>query len=235
MQSLGVDIDSTLISSPQLLLEGRHLRILSEGDSRLLVWSAGRWGYASLMALVVTLNVFAVWICAVWVYMALFQPAPKPEQNVVALVTGIPCTAIWTAMLIAMVYSLLKMLLSRRTTIDLKLRTVTLHHFPGHSRALRMDEIASVDLVLLQDKGKSTCLLGLADSFRSVHVLHWLGGYEPATAYRDELLPAARLVARFLGKPLDSSPGRFSLPRWKKGEPAQRIPAEVADHDDERN
>jgi hypothetical protein len=126
-----------------------------------------------------------------------------------------------------MVYSLLKMLLSRRTTIDLESGTVTLHHLPGHSRALHIEQITSVDLVLLKDKGKSTCLLGLADSFGSVHVLHWLGGYQPATAYRDELLPAARLVASFLGKPLDSSPGRFSLPRWKKGEPTERIPVHV--------
>jgi hypothetical protein len=226
--------DSTSIRRPQLLLEGRYLQILSDGDSRLRVLSAGRWGYGSLMALVVMLNVFALWLCAVWVYMALFQPAPKQEQNVVALVMGIPCTAIWTAMLIAMVYSLLKMLLTRRTTIDLESGTVTLHHLPGRSHALHIEEIASVDLVLLKDKGKSTCLLGLADGFCSVHVLHWLGGYQPATAYRDELLPAARLVASFLGKPLDCSPGRFSLPRWKKGEPAERIPEDVTNHAEEQ-
>jgi hypothetical protein len=176
------------------------------------------------MAVVVALSLFALVMSTSWVLLAVFQPAPKHQQNVVTMAVGIFCVAFWIISLLATASGFLNMLLSRRTSISLDEGTVTLSHWPGWSRTLLLESVPSVALILLTDKGKGTCLLGLADNSGSVHVVHWLGGYQTAEEYRDELLPAARLLARFLDKPLESSRGRYSLPRWKKGLAPERIP-----------
>lgn len=207
------------------LLTGRHLRILRQGDSRLLIRSAGRWFVSLLLAVLVGLLCLLVLLSWLIVWMAAFPPADRPSDRWM-IILGIPCALLFPAMLLGMIYVLLKTLLPRQTMIDLAMGTIVSRHLPGFADRLRVDDVATVDLVMFTDEGKGTCILGCTHAVTGyLHPLHWLGGYRSAINYRDELRPAGELLARFLGKPLDSSTGRMGVTRMWKGHDAERIVA----------
>jgi len=114
--------------------------------------------------------------------------------------------------------------LPRVTVVDLASDTIHFRQIPGLSRRLAVSQVATVDLVMLTDKG--TCHLGFTNSSTgALHSVHWLGGnFDAAIENRNKMLSAAWLVARFLDKPLESS---WGIVKWsfRKG-PSEPLPPE---------
>lgn len=212
------------LGNAEVVLTGRRLQIVRLGDRQLLIRSGGQWFYALLMLVCCALMAFSVLICAVWVYMATFRPAPQSEQNVAVWVCGFPCLAFFAVMLAAMIYSLLMLALPRRTLIDLGAETIHLHQIPGLSRQLRLGEVSTVDLVMFPSKG--VCHLGFTNSQTgALFSCHWLAGqFDSALDNRNQLLPAARLISQFIDKPLESSWGHMGWRSIQKGA-SETIPA----------
>jgi hypothetical protein len=120
---------------------------------------------------------------------------------------------------------LLTLALPRVTVIDLDSDTIHFRQIPGISRHLPISQIATVDLLMFVPKG--TCHLGLTNrSTGALHSLHWLGGqFDSAIDNRNQMLPAARLIAQFINKPLESSWGGMNLSSFYKG-PSEPLPSE---------
>jgi hypothetical protein len=184
---------------------------MSEGESRLIVRSRPSWIYAGLMAVCVVLTMFMVLLGGMMFFLGLFPPKPDPVQDGIALILGTFCTLLFLFMHGAVIYLFLKLAFLKVTVVDLATGTIRQHHVPGFSRELRLTDVASVDLVMLSQKG--TCHLGFTKgSTGIVRSIHWLGGqFDSSIANRNAMLPAARLIARFCDKPLESSWGDI---RW---------------------
>lgn len=162
-------------SERKLLLKGRRLRVMSEGESRLIVWSRPSWIYAGLMAVMVVLTMFMVLLGGMMFFLGLFPPKPDPVQDGFRLLLGTFCTLLFLLMHGAVIYLFLKLAFPKVTVIDLATATVRLRHLPGFSRDLPLASVASVDLVMLTEKG--TCHLGFTEvSTGIVRSIHGLGG-----------------------------------------------------------
>ncbi len=207
-----------------LLLKGRRLRIMRDRDSRLVVRSSPSWIYAFLMGVVVLLTIFMVQLSAMMIWLGLFPPKPDPAKDTFSLVVGLCCTLVCIGLFLGVVYLFLGLALPRVTVIDLAAGTIRFRHIPGTSRDLQLADVLTVDLVMMAEKG--TCHLGFHDrGAGAVYSIHWLGGqFDSAVKNRDSLLPAARLISRFIDKPLESSWGTI---RWRlrKG-PSEPLPPE---------
>lgn len=205
------------------LFAARHLHIFTEGDDRLLIRSGARLGYSLLALILVAIGAFGVLVCTM-VFVAArsvldLQPHRWPE-----LVLGGVCGAFFIVCEAAFIYQLLRYATPEWTLLDLNNRTATRRRVGFPRRTIGLDSVDSVDLVMVGDPQTHSCFLALAkDSDQAVWVFHWLGGYRRAETYRDELVPAAKLVAGFLGKPLYSSYGRMRKMAWCRGEQRERI------------
>jgi hypothetical protein len=168
------------------------------------------------------LAAFGLWLSALWVYMAVIHPAPKTEQDIIGLVCGVPFTIFWTYTFFGMIYWLLQFALPRNTIIDLDAGTVETRQIPGLSKRFGLADVASVDLVMYS--GHGVCHLGVTDQHTGrLRPFHWLfGQFDSAIDNRNDLLPAARLISKFINKPLESSWGSWS---WslRKGKSSETV------------
>ena len=206
------------------LFEARSLRIFSEGDYRLLIRSGGRLGHSLLMLVVVLLGAFAIFVCTLCVWASLAN-APLPAHRRFEPWIGFLCGGIFCALEAAFLYLLVQYITPQWTMIDPQEGKVVRWRIPLIRHTIELAAVESVDLVMVGEGQTHSCFLALSiGPAGHVWAFHWLGGYRRAEAYRDELVPAAKLVASFLGKPLYSSYGRLRRMAWCKGDQREQIP-----------
>jgi hypothetical protein len=200
-------------SYPKTLLNSRTFRATWQSPGELVIRSKRQWMTIILLLLVLMLMSALVALATLGIVeTAIIRPDGL----------GLVCFSVLGSLMLfcfcMMSYVVCRTVLVRRVTLDVQEREVRVRHVPGFPNDFPFATVKTVDLLQYGDRGTSACHLCLTRSDRAGLV--WVvsaAGYKSPEFYQHELLPLARMLARTLDCPLESSQQRltiFSISKW---------------------
>jgi hypothetical protein len=205
---------------PRTILGGRTFRAAWHSPDEFVIRSKRQWATIVLMLLVLILMSGAVGLAT----LGIVETAVIRPNGL-----GMVCFAVFGSLMLLcfclMVVVVCRVVLVRRVTLDIQEREVRVRHVPGFPNDFPFATAKSVDMLQCGDRGTSACHVCLTLSDRPGLV--WIvsaAGYMSPEYNQHELLPLARLLARTLGCPLESSRQRFAMFSIAKWPESQSIP-----------